>query len=245
MQAIHLKKVIFFLFFFVTIPQLSRCLDNTASLKKADSLYKIQNYGAAERIFERELTKLEHPSHIIFLKLAKINEQKGNYLRTLYYLNKSFEISPNDKILSKLYTIAQEHELKGYELNDFNFLILIYKTYSGFLVALMLVIGLYVFVVLIGKKYRNEYIATSQKVILGIYLTGVWTLLNLPDKYHQGIINADHVILRKSPSAGAPVEYVVNKGHRLNIIGGSDIWKRVFWEDQLLYVKQTDLWQVE
>jgi hypothetical protein len=72
-------------------------------------------------------------------------------------------------------------------------------------------------------------------------LIGVWTLLNLPDKYHQGIINADHVILRKSPSAGAPVEYVINKGHRLNIIGGSDIWKRVFWEDQLLYVKQTDL----
>ncbi|MFY7828319.1 MAG: hypothetical protein ACOVQ4_14425 [Flectobacillus sp.] len=241
----HLKKVIFFLFFFVTIPQLSRCLDNTVTLKNADSLFKIQNYDAAERIFERELTKNENPSHIIFLKLAKINEQKGDYLRTLYYLNKSFETKPNDKILLKLHQIAQDHELKGYEMNDFNFLILFYKKYSGFLVALMLIIGIYVFVILIGKKYRGEYTPTSQKVILTIYLIGVGTLLNLPDKYHQGIINADKVILRTSPSAGAPVEFVINKGHRLNIIGGSDIWKRVFWEDHLLYVKETDLWQVE
>jgi tetratricopeptide (TPR) repeat protein len=245
MQALHLKKVIFFFVFLFCLPQLSKCLSDTYSLKKADSLYKIQNFSASEAIFERELPKIEKPSHIIFLKLANINEKKGDYLRSLYYLNKAYEIKPNEKILAKLSDIAQKYDLKGYEMNDFNFLILLYKQYSGFLIGLMLVIAIYIFVVLFIKKYKNQYTPFSQKVILAIYLIGIATLLNLPDKYHQGIINSDGVLLRTEPSAASGVEVSINKGHRLNIIGGEDIWRRVFWNDKLLYVKQSDIWMVE
>ncbi|MCU0467265.1 MAG: SH3 domain-containing protein, partial [Arcicella sp.] len=88
-------------------------------------------------------------------------------------------------------------------------------------------------------------IPLNQKVFLIIYLFGVGLVLNLPDKYHQGIINHDNVYLRIEPSAGAEIVEVVQKGHRLNIIGGKDIWKRVFWDDKFLYLKESDLWMVE
>jgi tetratricopeptide (TPR) repeat protein len=245
MQAYYLKKIIFFFIFFLSLLQLANSQSDVNSLKKADSLYKTSNFEAAEVIFEQYENKIKNPSANYFLKLASIKEKKGDYLKTLYYLNKAFEQEPSQKILIKLNEIASLHDLKGYELNDFNFLILFYKQYSGFLVAILLILGIYIFIILFIKKYKTEYIPLNQKVFLIIYLFGVGLVLNLPDKYHQGIINHDNVYLRIEPSAGAEIVEVVQKGHRLNIIGGKDIWKRVFWDDKFLYLKESDLWMVE
>lgn len=225
--------------------QLAYSQSNVEPLKKADSLYKSENFNASELIFEKTLPQIERPSNTIFLKLAAIKEQKGDFLKTLYYLNKAFEKKPNERILTKLNNIALQHDLKGYELSDFNFLILFYKQYSGFLVALMLSLGIYIFVVLFIKKYNKSYIPMNQKVFLFIYLIGIAVLLNLPEKYHQGIINRDGVLLRTEPSAGAQVVESIGKGNRLNVIGGNDIWKRVYWNEQFLYIKENDVWMVE
>lgn len=245
MQAYYLKKIIFFFIFNLSFVQLSKSQSDVGRLKKADSLYKTENFSASELLYEQSLSKIQNPSKSLFLKLAFIKEKKGDYLKTLYFLNKAYEIEPTEKILSKLNEIANLHELQGYELSDFNFLILFYKQYSGFLVAILLILGIYIFVILFIKKYQNNYIPTNQKAFLIVYLVGVALLMNLPDKYHQGIINHDGVLLRSEPSAAANIEGVIDRGHRLNVIGGNDIWRRVIWEDQLLYLKESDIWLVE
>ncbi len=245
MQVNLLKKVIYFLTFLLLTLQLAYSQSNATRFNRADSLFKATDYDRAEQLYNQLLPTLEKPSGVIYLKLAKINETKGDYLKTLLYLNKSYEQNPDQRILLKLNDIAKEYNLKGYELNDFNFLILFYKQYSGFLIAFMLVMAIYIFWVLIQKRYTNQYIPTNQKVFLTLYLTGIAILLNLPDKYHQAIINTDNVFLRSEPSGGAEVVESIAKGHRLNIIGGNDIWRRVYWDDRILYVKQSDVWQVE
>jgi uncharacterized protein YgiM (DUF1202 family) len=100
-------------------------------------------------------------------------------------------------------------------------------------------------VILFTKKYKRQYIPFNQKIFLLVYLLGIGLLLNLPDKYHQGIINHDGVYLRSEPSAGAEIAESIDKGHRLNVIGGNDIWKRVIWNDKFLYIKESDIWLVE
>ena len=245
MQAYYLKKIIFFSILNLSFLQLANSQSNVKILKKADSLYKSENYGASEQFYEQNLQKLKHPSDVFFLKLASIKEKKGDFLGTMYYLNKAYELSPNEIILSKLNEMALIHELKGYELSDFNFLILFYKQYSGFLVALLMILGIYIFVILFIKKYNNNYMPFNQKVFLVIYLFGVGFLLNLPDKYHQGIINHDGVYLRSKPSSAAVIEFTVDKGNRLNVFGGNDIWRRVIWNDKFLYLKESDIWLVE
>jgi tetratricopeptide (TPR) repeat protein len=245
MQAYYLKKIIFFLFLNLSFLQLAKSQTDVGLLKKADSLYKTENYSASELIYEQSLSKIKNPSKSLFLKLAYIKEKKGDFLKTLYFLNKAYELDPNEKILAKLNEIATLHDLKGYELNDFNFLILFYKQYSGFLVAILVILGIYIFVILFIKKYKNSYIPINQKVFLIVYLVGVALLMNLPDKYHQGIINHDGVLLRTEPSSAAQIAGEINKGNRLNVIGGNDIWRRVLWNDQLVYLKESDLWLVE
>jgi tetratricopeptide (TPR) repeat protein len=225
--------------------QLAKSQSDVRFIKRADSLYKTENYSAAELFFEQNLEKNKKPSTLLYLKLALIKEKKGDFLKSMYYLNKAYELSPNEKILAKLNEIASVHELKGYELSDFNFLILFYKQYSGFLVALLLILGIYIFVILFIKKYKSNLTPFNQKLFLIIYLLGIGLLLNLPDKYHQGIINHDGVLLRSEPSSAAPIAESLNKGHRLNVIGGNDIWRRVIWDDKFLYLKESDIWLVE
>ena len=245
MQAYYLKKIIFFFIINLSSVQLANSQSDGYILKKADSLFKSENYTSAEVLYEQILPKIKNPSNQLFLKLASIKEKKGDFLKTLYYLNKAFEQNPNEKILAKLNETAALHEVKGYELSDFNFLILFYKQYSGFLVALLLTLGIYIFVILFIKKYKTNYIPISQKVFLIVYLIGIGLLLNLPDKYHQGIINHDGVLLRSEPSAAAGIEETIDKGHRLNVLGGNDIWRRVYWNDKFLYLKESDIWLVE
>ncbi|MEA5458574.1 SH3 domain-containing protein [Arcicella sp. LKC2W] len=245
MQANYLKKIIFFLTFFLTSLQLAKSQSDATTLRDADSLYKSANFFEAEPIFEQNQKKLKNPSSHFFLKLASIKEKKGDFLKTLYYLNKAYEQQPSQKVLLKLNEIGSSHELQGYELNDFNFLILFYKQYSGFLVALLMVLGIYIFIILFIKKYKRQFIPMNQKIFLLIYLLGIGLLLNLPDKYHQGIINHDGVYLRAEPSGGAAIAESIDKGHRLNVIGGNDIWKRVIWNDKFLYIKESDIWLVE
>lgn len=245
MQAYYLKKIIFFFIINLTFVQLAKSQSDGGALKKADSLYKSENYTGAEVLYEQNLAKTKNPSNQFFLKLASIKEKKGDFLKTLYYLNKAYEQNPNGKILAKLSEMATLHEVKGYELSDFNFLILFYKQYSGFLVALLLLLGIYIFVILFIKKYKSNYIPINQKVFLIVYLIGIGLLLNLPDKYHQGIINHDGVLLRSEPSAAAQIEETIDKGHRLNVLGGNDIWRRVYWNDKFLYLKESDIWLVE
>lgn len=245
MQAYYLKKIIFFFILNITFLQLANSQSNVGSLKLADSLYKVDNFSAAEPIYEQNLQNLKNPSEVLFLKLASIKEKKGDFLKSMYYLNKAYEISPSEKILAKLSEMASINELKGYELSDFNFLILFYKQYSGFLVALLMILGIYIFLILFIKKYKNSYTPFNQKVFLILYLLGVGLLLNLPDKYHQGIINHDGVFLRTEPSSAAPIEVSLDKGNRLNVLGGNDIWRRVIWDDKFLYLKESDIWLVE
>lgn len=245
MQAYYLKKIIFFFILNLSFLQLAKSQSDVEEIKIADSLYKSENYSASELIYEQNLQKIKNPSTILFLKLASIKEKKGDFLKSMYYLNKAYELSPSEKILAKLDEMATLHELKGYELSDFNFLILFYKQYSGFLVALLMILGIYIFVILFIKKYKCNYTPFNQKVFLIVYLIGVGLLLNLPDKYHQGIINHDGVLLRFEPSSAAPIEGRIDKGNRLNVLGGNDIWKRVLWNEKFLYLKESDIWLVE
>jgi tetratricopeptide (TPR) repeat protein len=245
MQAYYLKKIIFFFILNLSFTQLAYSQSDGEILKRADSLYKSENFNAAEVFFEQNLQKLKNPSNVLYLKLALIKEKKGDFLKSMYFLNKAYELSPNEKILAKLNEIATNHNLKGYELSDFNFLILFYKQYSGFLVALLLALGIYIFVILFIKKYKSNWTPFNQKTFLIIYLIGIGFLLNLPDKYHQGIINHDGVLLRTEPSSAAPIEVSIDKGNRLNVLGGNDIWRRVIWNDKFLYLKESDIWLVE
>ncbi|MBO9641166.1 MAG: tetratricopeptide repeat protein [Siphonobacter aquaeclarae] len=237
-----LKKVTFF-FFFLSIFVQSADAQNVR-LAEADSLFRSHSFRKATAAYEEVLARTPRIAPAIYLKLAFLHEQRKDWLKEQYYLNLYYEQVPDERVLQRMNEIARTQNWKGYELDDFNLLVLLFKQYSGYLIGVLLVLGTYVFIVLLSKRVKKQYIPFRHKAIFFFYWLGVALLVNLPGRYRQVIIRNPDTILRQDPSGGALPTEVVTEGHRLKVLGKSDIWYQVLWDNRLAYVKAADVWVV-
>lgn len=211
----------------------------------ADSLFTQRAYASALSFYTRiERDEREvHPDQ--FLKMAYAFERRNQDLEALRYLNRYYERRPSEAILRKMNTLAEKHGWQGFEFNDLNLMVLLYKQYGPYLTGLLLGLGTYVFWVLAVKKIRHQYILPRHKIVFVVYLLGISILINLPEGYAVAIVQSPRALLREDPSAGAPIADAVGRGNRLSVIGNNDMWLRVVWNNRLTYIRRTDVWLVK
>ena len=65
--------------------------------------------------------------------------------------------------------------------------------------------------------------------------------INVGEKIATGIISEPNTYLMDGPSPGASVISIVSEGHRVEILGKVDVWYKVRWGDDLVYVRNFDL----
>lgn len=241
MQISFLK----FLKIFLLISSFSlQVLDSQAQRKlylSADSLFKQRKLDEAAELYEKILVSTANFNPKIYLKLANIYENKGDFVKELYYLNLySFRFA-DERVFEKIYTIATENGYKGYEKNDLNYFLYYFRQYSIYVWIGFLLVGIYVFTVFIIKRTSNQFTPTHHKVIFLLYLTFLSVLINLPNNYRTVIIKNEHVYLRDYPSAGSQIVGDISEGHRLNVINSEDIWYQVLWEGKFCYLKRSDI----
>jgi uncharacterized membrane protein len=213
--------------------------------KKADSLFTQKKNDEAKVIYEQIIENSPNPNPKVFLKLANICETKGEYVKELYYLNLYFFKSPNEKVFEKMYSVASENGYSGYEKNDLNYFLFYYRQYSIYVWGSFLLLGIYIFVVLILKKKNKQYSPIRHKIIFFIYLIFLVVLINLPNNYRSAIIKNEKVYLRDYPSAASQIVGDIDEGHRLNVIKSDDIWYQVLWDGKFCYLKASDVWLVK
>lgn len=180
----------------------------------------------------------------MLLKVAHAYEQQGDVARVLYFLQVYFKRHPEEAVLRKMNDLARANNLSGYETNDLNYFYLFYRQYGVYLLLVMLLLGAYVFSVLLIKSMRRESTSARLKTLILVYFVALLIFINLPEGYDAGITNASHVFLRAEPSAAAPVEVTLGRGNKVNILGSTDIWWRVFWNNKLYYVRKETLWLI-
>jgi hypothetical protein len=180
----------------------------------------------------------------MLLKLANAYEKQGDVAKVLYYLQVYFKRHPEEAVLRKMNDFARANNLTGYETSDLNYFYLFYRQYGVYLLLVMLLLGAYVFSVLLIKSMRQEATSARLKTLILIYFVALLIFINLPEGYEAGITNNDRVFLRTEPSAAAPVEVTLGRGNKVNILGSTDIWWRVFWNNKLYYVRKDTLWLI-
>jgi tetratricopeptide (TPR) repeat protein len=237
-----LKNIFFILFFLFEVHQSHA---QVSLLHQADSLYNQKNYGLSEKSYVEVLQKNIVINPNIYLKLANMNEAKGDYPNALYYLNLYYLKKPSDALFTKMANLANERNYKGYEKNDLNFIVLLYRQYFLFLLMALMILGVYIFSILIYKRIKNQHTPLRHKFIALIYITFLLTLINLPDNYIAIIIKNNNVLLRDYPSAAAEITGKIDEGHRLNVVSVDDIWYQVFWDEKFSYVKKSDILVIE
>lgn len=216
-------------------------------LHRADSLFLNGKQSEAAAMYEKHLSQVRNTTAVpiaIYYKLAYINEKQNDFARELYYLSMIYNKQPRQNILNKINEVAADHNLAGYEVDDFSFVFLFFRKYSLYFDLFLLIVAIYAFWVLNQKRVRGESIRSRHKFVVIAYLIALLMLLNLPDSYQIAIINKGQTYLRDAPSSAAPVKWSIARGNKVTVIGESDEWLRIWWEQQPLYVRKLDVWRV-
>lgn len=222
-------------------------ITQNVDLRGVDSLFLHGKHKESEILYEKYLSQFKNKTLVplpIYYKLAFINEQQNDYTRELYYLSMIYNRQPLQNILNKITETAANHNLTGYEVDDFSFVFLFFRKYSLYFTLFLLIVGIYAFGVLVQKKRHQEPIRYRHKWVVIAYLLALLLLLNLPDSYQIAIINKETAYLRESPSSAAPVKWSIPKGNKVTVIGEYDQWLRIWWEQKPLYVRKLDVWAV-
>ncbi len=238
-----LKKTIFF--FFVTFCFTQESQSQYIRFKEADSLFKIERYDEAIKIFETNiLNSNNNPSLPVILKLAMMYEKKNKFSKALYYLTVLYNRHPQQTTLNKITEIATKHNLSGYQEEDLSFIFFLFRKYALYFISFLLTVAVYSFYVLVNKKRKKLMIRPRHQWTVVLYLVALLALLNLPDTYKVAIVAKKQAFLRDAPSSAAPITDKILEGNKLSVVGQQDQWLHIWWNNKLFYVKQIDVWIV-
>ncbi|WP_353720082.1 SH3 domain-containing protein [Dyadobacter sp. 676] len=195
-------------------------------------------------LYKKNFNLTEKNSQALLLKLAFLAEKTNNYTDCLFYLSKLALVQPSRHLFEKMDKLAKEQNLSGYEFDDYNYFIIFYRKYGDYIPILLLTLGTYIVVIMVTKTRRKEPILQIHKVSIVVYLLALLGILNVPSLYQTCIIVNENTFLRDEPSSAAGVVERVGKGHKLTIIGSVDHWDRVIWNNRIVYIRKSDLWNI-
>ncbi|MCF0050649.1 SH3 domain-containing protein [Dyadobacter chenwenxiniae] len=210
----------------------------------ADSLFAMARYPESLVLYKKNFSEDEKNNQSLLLKLAFLAEKTNNYTDCLFYLSKVALTNPSRRLFEKMDKLAAEQNLTGYEFDDYNYFIIFYRRYGDYIPILLLTLGTYIVVIMVTKVRRGEPILQIHKVSIVVYLLVLLGILNVPSLYRTCIIVNENTFLRDEPSSAAAVIDRVGKGHKLTIVGSVDHWNRVIWNNQIVYIRKSDLWNI-
>lgn len=244
MQAQLKKKMFLWLFAALILPKYEAFSSDRNELKRADSLFAMARYAEASTLYKKNFGNDEKNNQSLILKLAFLSEKSNDYTDCLYYLSKLALINPSRKLFEKMDKLASEQNLKGYEFDDYNYFIIFYRRYGDYIPILLLTLGAYIVLIMVMKVRRKEPILRIHKISIIFYLGALLGLLNIPSLYKTCIIVNENTFLRDEPSSASQVVEKIGSGHKLIIVGSVDQWDRVIWDNKIVYVRQSDLWNI-
>ena len=213
-------------------------------LKTADSLFAEKKYTESFEIYKNLHEEKRLMSPAMFLKMAYIKEGLGGYSDALYYLNLYYLKTADKKVLSKMESLAEKKDLRGYNNTDYEFIQTIFFKYQNQII--LLIISLSILCLAIGYylKFKKESSPSFPLVSMVLFLAIAFYVINFGKAYNKAIISKSNAYLMSGPSAASEVVKIVKKGNRVNTLGQTDVWTKVEIGTTSGYVKTSKLKEI-
>ena len=226
-------------FLFFIVPMLAVGAENQDLLRQADSLYQVKKYTEAFQHYQK-LFEQNRGSAAMLARMAFIKEGLGDYANALYFLSLYYNQTSDKKVLTKMRELAEKHELIGYEYSDSAFIAGIAQKYKYELLLLLFFFSLVITFYIYRKKKHREQPVTS--AIFQI-VTIVFAMLLINNVFFQdyGIVSQGNTLLMSGPSAGAEPVEMIDKGHKLKLLESDEVWSKVIWNDQEVFIRSKNL----
>jgi hypothetical protein len=210
---------------------------SAVALAKADSLYAAKQYTQAFELYN-VLQQGGHYSPAMLLKMAHIQEGLDHLGESLFYLDLYFLASDDAQALKKMEELAKKNNLEGYETNETMHLMAWLQGQYTNIAWMLLSAGAF----LLALMYYLRVKKNTKPTIAGIGLVFVMALLfihvNFSKTSERGIVATPQTYLMSGPSAGASVVAIIGEGHQVEITGKKDVWLRVTWKENEVYVRE-------
>lgn len=212
--------------------------DAQNALIQADSLFENQRYTQAYELYE-QLFNEGRASSSMLLKMAFIRDASGNYTDAIYYLDHYYRMTADREVIGKISEIATQNNLSGYQYSDWNYFENLLNKFQIRIALLLCAFMMLILAYQFRQSRRNykSYLAGLTLVLLGICLN---RLIDF-EPANQAIIVADQTLLRSGPSAGAEPIQIIQKGHRVKVLDTSDVWIKIKWDGEEVYVRKDRL----
>lgn len=239
MQRWVSKILVILLIVFISPIEMLFAQASSFRLQQADSLFRIKRYTQSLDHYQTIFNQ-QHYSPSMLLKMAYVEEGLSETGKALYHLNLYYS-STNDKtVLDKMEELAEKHNLNGYTQTDGSRLLTFYHDYHGAMGAALMVLSIFLLALsfYIKRKGRKPIIPL---VLNGIVFLALLAHSNVGEKISLGIVSKNNTYLMDGPSPGATVISIIEAGHRLEIIGKTDVWVKIIWQGKQVYIKENNL----
>jgi len=201
-------------------------------------LYQKQRYIESFEIYQDLVQNQKVYSPALLLKMAFIKESLNEYTDALYYLSLYYSKHPSRNTLKKMESLAQQHDLQGFEYSDYDFFATQARKYYMRILELLMMAAVVVVTASLVAKLRGRKIRKETSFIYFVFLIFLFYYLNFLSFGRYGIVNSNQLAMMSGPSAGSTLIKNLPKGNRLGLLEEEDIWLKVKLEDTIGYVRK-------
>ncbi len=208
-------------------------------LAKADSLFGKKQYTQSFEIYQQLYSQHQY-SPAMLLKMAYIQEGLGHASMSLYYLNLYYLASGDEQALHKMDEYATKNKLEGFTYSSSTPWLFTFKKYQQQISwALVSLIAFFVAYQFYLARKSSRVIAPAVFALLLCVLLAVQ--INISPTPQEAIVVTTNTYLMTGPSAGANVVTQIQEGNKLKVLGKKDVWLKVEWLDQIVFVKENQV----
>jgi tetratricopeptide (TPR) repeat protein len=209
-------------------------------LNTGDSLFEQGKYMEAMKVYDKILHQYQAYSPQMLLKMAYISEGKDDPSMALYYLYLYYKDQPMRSVYQKISQLALANQLKGYEFTDRDYFSALFYNYFDKVLIAVYVVLVVLLLILIRSRIKGHDLAVPATTLCLVVVACLW-VINVSFNTKHAIIQRDGIFVMQDASPGSKVVVQLNRGHRLEVLGGKDIWTRVRWQDEEGYVRSNNL----
>lgn len=245
MQKVNLKKIkILTISFLFSLTCLSAFGQNNMNLASADSLFKDKKYTQSFEIYESLLkNKISTPA--MLLKMAYISEALDQPAEALFYINLYYLKTGNEKALTKMETLAESNQFQGYQSTDADFFLSLYYRYFNLTAWVLIAFAAATMALIAYQKFKNSNNPYSSGIAFLIIMSTLFYHVNFGQQYDWGILIDNNIPAMNGPSAGSEITEFLSAGHKVKVLNKDDVWTKIKWENQELYIKNNHLEEIQ
>ena len=232
------KKII--LIFLLLISSHSRGNENL--LFKGDSLFDLKKYYEAKKYYDSLYFNEELYTNSMLLKLSLIENELGNFEKSIYYLSKYTKNDDNEIVDRNIDKLISENNLETYAKSDYSFLLSIYNDNKQNLVISFLIILFIIFCLNVIRRNRNQKIIFIKTFFVLAFITLL--MINIKGGL-DGIILNENTFIMNDPSSGSDVYKLIRKGEKIKIVNETDVWYEVELENQKKYIRKKNILKID